>query len=174
MTAVPSPGEALARDATAFRLTALSAGLAAGSFGFIGGSLTSIFEIGAKATLSHVVSDGLGIGLSSGLVIGLAFGFYHAASPEFRIIHWWLALQGKAPWRLKHFLEDAHHRSVLRQSGATYEFRHEVLQRRLANRLKAGQQRGTAGSRPAGKEADQRSAGPEALVSPSQAITSTP
>jgi hypothetical protein len=174
MTAVPSPGEALARDATAFRLTALSAGLAAGSFGFIGGSLTSIFEVGAKASLPDVVGDGLGIGLSSALVVGLAFGFYHAASPEFRIIHWWLALQGKAPWRLQHFLEDAHHRSVLRQSGATYEFRHEVLQRRLANRLKAGQQRGTAGSRPAGKEADQRSAGPEALVSPSQAITSTP
>jgi hypothetical protein len=174
MTAVPSPGEALARDATAFRLTALSAGMAAGSFGFIGVGLTSIFEVGAKASLPDVVSDGLGIGLISGLVVGLAFGFYHAASPEFRIIHWWLALRRKTPWRLQHFLEDAHHRSVLRQSGATYEFRHAVLQRRLANRLEAGQQRGTAGSRPAGKEADQRSAGPEALVPPAQAITSTP
>ena len=174
MTAVPSPGEALARDATAFRLTALSAGLAAGSFGFIGRSLTSIFEVGAKASLPDVVRDGLGIGLSSALVVGLAFGFYHAASPEFRIIHWWLALQRKAPWRLQHFLEDAHHRSVLRQSGATYEFRHVVLQRRLASRLEAGQQRGTASGRPAGKEADQRSAGPGALVPPAQAITSSP
>jgi hypothetical protein len=174
MTAVPSPGEALARDATAFRLTALSAALAAGSFGFIGVSLTSIFEVGAHASLPDVVRDGLGGGLSSALVVGLAFGFYHAASPEFRIINWWLALRRKAPWRFQQFLEDAHHRSVLRQSGATYEFRHEVLQRRLANRLKAGQQRGTASSRPAGKEADQRSASPGALVPPAQVITSTP
>ena len=79
-TAVPSPGEALAWDATAFRLTALSAGLAAGSFGFIGGSLTSISEVGAKASPPDVLRDGLGIGLSSGLVVGLAFGFYRGVT----------------------------------------------------------------------------------------------
>ncbi|MEU5699736.1 NACHT domain-containing protein [Streptomyces aurantiacus] len=44
----------------------------------------------------------------------------------------WLALTGRAPWRLMTFLEDAHRRGVLRQSGARYEFRHQRLQRRLA------------------------------------------
>lgn len=137
---VPGPVKALDRDTTAFRLTALSAGVAAGLAGFIGGSLASVFEVSAKVDLRTVVADGLGIGVASALVIGLTFGFYHAASPEFRLINWWLAAQRKTPWRLKHFLEDAHRKTVLRQSGAKYEFRHEVLQRRLANRLEAEQE----------------------------------
>ena len=41
----PAPVKSLARDAQAFRLTALSAGLAAGAAGFLGGSMTSIFEV---------------------------------------------------------------------------------------------------------------------------------
>ncbi|MEU5363878.1 NACHT domain-containing protein [Streptomyces sp. NPDC005925] len=44
----------------------------------------------------------------------------------------WLALTGRAPWRLMTFLEDAHRRGVLRQAGARYEFRHQRLQHRLA------------------------------------------
>ncbi|MEV4744045.1 NACHT domain-containing protein [Streptomyces sp. NPDC049555] len=44
----------------------------------------------------------------------------------------WLALTGRAPWRLMGFLAEAHHRGVLRQSGAHYEFRHLRLQHRLA------------------------------------------
>ncbi|MDX3387493.1 NACHT domain-containing protein [Streptomyces niveiscabiei] len=44
----------------------------------------------------------------------------------------WLALTGRAPWRLMAFLEEAHHRGVLRRSGAHYEFRHLRLQQRLA------------------------------------------
>jgi hypothetical protein len=129
---VPSPGEALTRDARAFQLTALSAGLAAGLVGFLGGSMTSITEVHAKMNIGSVISDGLGIGVAAGIVVGLAFGFYHAASPEFRIITWWLALQGKAPWRFKHFLEEAYELTVLRQSGASYQFRHIELQKRLA------------------------------------------
>jgi hypothetical protein len=37
--------------------------------------MASIFEVGAKASLADVVSDGLGIGLDSALVIGLTFSF---------------------------------------------------------------------------------------------------
>ncbi len=133
---VPGPGQALARDASAFRRTALASGLAAGAAGFIGGAMTSIYEVGAKVSLSDIVGDGLGIGLATGVVIGLTFGFYQTASPEFRLINWWLAAQGKTPWRLKHFLEDAHKKTVLRQNGAAYEFRHVILQHRLADRLK--------------------------------------
>ena len=145
---VPSPGQALARDASAFRRTALSAGLAAGSVGFVGGAMTSIFEVGAKASLSDVVSDGLGIGLSAALVIGLTFGFYHAASPYFRVVSWWLAARGEAPVRLRSFLDDAYQKTVLRQVGAAYEFRHVILRDRLASRLRQEQQR--PASRPAG------------------------
>jgi hypothetical protein len=129
---VPSPGQALIRDAKAFQLTALSAGLAAGEVGFLGGSMTSIIEVHGKMNVGSVIGDGLGIGIASGIVVGLTFGFCCAASPEFRIITWWLAMQRKAPWRFKRFLEDAYDRNVLRQSGASYQFRHIELQKRLA------------------------------------------
>ncbi|MFF8431760.1 NACHT domain-containing protein [Streptomyces sp. NPDC016566] len=45
----------------------------------------------------------------------------------------YLHLQGRLPWRLKDFLEDAHERGVLRRNGTFYEFRHIELQRHLAN-----------------------------------------
>lgn len=67
LRAVPSPGKALARDASAFRRTALAAGLAAACAGLLGGSLAAVFEVGARVSLYMVVSDGLGIGLASGL-----------------------------------------------------------------------------------------------------------
>ncbi|BBC31686.1 hypothetical protein SGFS_029800 [Streptomyces graminofaciens] len=44
----------------------------------------------------------------------------------------WLALRGRLPWRLQGFLEDAHRRGVLRQSGGVYQFRHLELRDRLA------------------------------------------
>lgn len=44
----------------------------------------------------------------------------------------WLALTGRLPWRLMTFLDEAHRRGVLRQSGAHYEFRHLRMQQRLA------------------------------------------
>ncbi|MFF7312966.1 NACHT domain-containing protein [Streptomyces sp. NPDC008137] len=43
----------------------------------------------------------------------------------------WLALTGRAPWRLMRFLAEAHRRGVLRQSGAHYEFSHLLLQEHL-------------------------------------------
>jgi NACHT domain-containing protein len=134
LDAAPSPGRTMARDASDFRLTALWAGLATGSVGFIGGAMTSIFEVGAKPSLTDFIRDGLGIGLSAGLVVGLCFGFYHAAYPDFRILNWWLAGKRKVPLRFGHFLDDAHQKTVLRQIGARYEFRHVVLRDRLAAR----------------------------------------
>ncbi|MHA5052587.1 NACHT domain-containing protein [Streptomyces sp. SD15] len=44
----------------------------------------------------------------------------------------WLA--GQLPWDLMGFLEDAHRRGILRQSGAHYQFRHARLQERLVIR----------------------------------------
>jgi hypothetical protein len=136
---VPSPGQALARDAKAFWITALSAGLAAGAAGFVGGSMTSIFEVHARANAGRIIGDGLGIGIASALVVGLTFGLYHAASPEFRIITVWMAMRRKAPWRFRHFLDEAYRLTVLRQSGAAYQFRHIELQLRLAARFQDDQ-----------------------------------
>lgn len=166
---VPSPGHSLARDTKAFQLTAISAGLAAGAAGFLGGSMTSIFEVHAKADVGRVIGDGLGIGIASGLVVGLTFGFYHAASPEFRIITWWLAIRGKAPWRFKRFLDQAYKRTVLRQSGAAYQFRHMELQLRLAARYKAME--GTPTDSP---QAEGDAAEDTERPAPSRALTATP
>ena len=44
----------------------------------------------------------------------------------------WLALRNRLPWNLMAFLEDAHRRGVLRQSGGVYQFRHARLQQYLA------------------------------------------
>ncbi|MFI6465049.1 NACHT domain-containing protein [Streptomyces sp. NPDC050538] len=51
---------------------------------------------------------------------------------RFAVARVWLAATGRLPWRLMTFLEDAHHRGVLRQSGAGFEFRHRRLQSYLA------------------------------------------
>lgn len=52
--------------------------------------------------------------------------------PQFALARFVLAVTGRLPWRLVHFLEDAHRRGVLRQVGAVYQFRHERLQSHLA------------------------------------------
>ena len=44
----------------------------------------------------------------------------------------WLALRDCLPWNLMAFLDDAHRRGVLRQSGGVYQFRHARLQQYLA------------------------------------------
>ncbi|MBO0731920.1 MAG: hypothetical protein J2P57_21860, partial [Acidimicrobiaceae bacterium] len=47
----------------------------------------------------------------------------------------WLPLTGKTPWPLLAFLDDAHHRGVLRQAGAVYQFRHARIQTQLAEQF---------------------------------------
>jgi hypothetical protein len=162
-----SPVKVLRADASAFRLTAWAAGLAAGCAGAIGGSLTAILAVDGRPGLAVVLQDGLGIGLSSGLAIGLAFGFYHAASPGFRIINWWLAVRGKAPWRLQHFLEDACEKGAMRQAGASYQFRHLSLQEYLASRETARTGEGHGGGDQAGA-AWARWPGPASALASSQ------
>jgi len=45
----------------------------------------------------------------------------------------WLPLTGRLPWAVTEFLGDAHTRGVLRQTGATYQFRHARLRERLSS-----------------------------------------
>jgi hypothetical protein len=136
LSTVPSPGQALQRDAKAFRRAALAAALAAGAAGFIGGSLAWISEVGETPSVHDVVSNGLGPGVAYGLVIGLTYGFYHAVFPGFLIVTWWLAMRGRTPWRLMRFLDDTYRRSILRQAGADYQFRHDSLRDHLAGQYR--------------------------------------
>jgi NACHT domain len=157
---IPSPGHALSRDRLAFWITALSAGLAAGAAGFLGGGMTSVIEVHAKADVGSVFRDGIGIGIASGLVVGLTFGLYHAASPEFRISAAYMAFRGRAPWRFMTFLEKAYSLTVLRQSGASYQFRHTELQKRLTARYTSKQGTPAAEHAHAGTEESEISATP--------------
>lgn len=59
-------------------------------------------------------------------------GVAASASWSFTATRVVLATTGHLPWALGAFLEDAHDRGVLRQTGGVYEFRHARLQERLA------------------------------------------
>jgi hypothetical protein len=125
---IASPAAALSRDARAFWTTALSAGLAAAAFAFVGDGMASIFEVNAKFSFPLLVKDGLGVGISAGIVVGFVFGAYHATSPSFLIARVWLRLRGELPLGFMAFLTDAHmERGVLRENGAVYEFRHAQI-----------------------------------------------
>lgn len=50
---------------------------------------------------------------------------------RYRLVHMSLAARGFLPWRLWRFVEDAHLRGILRQSGASWQFRHVRLEVRL-------------------------------------------
>ncbi|MBV9161579.1 MAG: NACHT domain-containing protein [Pseudonocardiales bacterium] len=76
------------------------------------------------------------LGPAYGIIFGLAIGGVGVLSRAwgaYAVSRIWLALRGKQPWRLMRFLEDAHRRGVLRQSGATYQFRHARMQDHLAH-----------------------------------------
>ncbi len=69
------------------------------------------------------VSTGSGVAVVTGL--RTQWGAYTIT----RIL---LAIQGRMPWRLAQFLDDAHRLGVLRQVGSLYQFRHASLRTHLA------------------------------------------
>ncbi|MCX5247788.1 NACHT domain-containing protein [Streptomyces sp. NBC_00201] len=78
------------------------------------------------------VGDWLITGVGTLLVCALySVGF--SAWGRYTVARVWLAAAGRLPWRLTAFLEDAHARGVLRQSGGEYRFRHIELRNRLAD-----------------------------------------
>lgn len=100
---------------------ALVIGLGAGLLnGIVYGPLRGL-EVGTVFGLESAFGAGLGYGLSL-----TAWGQWVALS---RI---WLPLTGRLPWALIAFLDDAHQRGVLRQSGAVYQFRHARIQSHLS------------------------------------------
>ena len=71
----------------------------------------------------------LGVGAGVGfLLLAGAWGRW------FILVRFWLCLRRQVPWRVGTFLEDAHRRGALRQSGAVYQFRHVRIQHHLAAR----------------------------------------
>ncbi|MGW1975450.1 NACHT domain-containing protein [Streptomyces sp. NPDC001889] len=100
----------------------------------------------ARSAIAAVLAGGVCLVLISALRRGSTLGTMHTelwvpvGTSALALSAWgrlgaariWLALTGRAPWRLMRFLEEAHRRGVLRQSGARYEFRHLRLQQRLA------------------------------------------
>jgi len=55
-----------------------------------------------------------------------------SASTLWTLRTWSLAVSGRLPWGTMRFLEYAHKRGILRQSGGVYQFRHAALQEYLA------------------------------------------
>ncbi|WP_084174283.1 NACHT domain-containing protein [Pseudofrankia saprophytica] len=97
--------------------------------------LTVGIVFGLAIGIAFAIMFGLATGLAAGLAVGLAFGLtipLASAWARFRIACLWLAWRGHLPVRLMAFLSDSHKRGILRQAGATWEFRHANLQHRLA------------------------------------------
>ncbi|MEU4251541.1 BTAD domain-containing putative transcriptional regulator [Amycolatopsis sp. NPDC026612] len=117
----------------------IAAGLAGAAFGFfmarrvgaacygLAGAIAGgqVFPAATNPVLPVVVGACFGIGVGLSVLVTRAWGNYF-------VHHVWLAATGRLPWRLMHFLDDAHRRGVLRQAGGVYQFRHARVQERLA------------------------------------------
>ncbi|WP_447004667.1 NACHT domain-containing protein [Saccharothrix isguenensis] len=98
------------------------------------GSLVLAVVFGAAAGLVFGPNQSgmVGLGLASGLMLGFALSVLHLRWWWFTVARIWLAMRGKLPWELMVFLDDARKLGVLRQAGAAYQFRHALVQDRLA------------------------------------------
>ncbi|MEV0070919.1 BTAD domain-containing putative transcriptional regulator [Amycolatopsis sp. NPDC050768] len=119
---------------------AIAGGLAGALFGFfmargvaavcygLAGAIAGgqVFPPATDPVLPFVVGVCFGGGIGLAVLVTRAWGNYF-------VHHLWLAATGRLPWRLMHFLDDAHRRGVLRQAGGVYQFRHARVQERLAD-----------------------------------------
>ncbi|MDT7797844.1 MAG: hypothetical protein QOI78_1277 [Actinomycetota bacterium] len=118
---------------------AIAGGVAGASFGWfmargaaavcygLAGAIAGgqVFPAATNPVLPVVVGVCFGGGIGLAVLVTRAWGNYF-------VHHVWLAATGRLPWRLMHFLDDAHRRGVLRQAGGVYQFRHARVQERLA------------------------------------------
>lgn len=131
LTKATSPSRVLARDRATF-LTSLALAVPVGLSVALGSALSPPDPFNGP---HYGVGYGVGIGIASFVAIGLGLAFYQASWGAYSLIRIWLAVGRRVPLRLTKFLSDAHtNRGVLRQVGATYQFRHADLQRHLAGR----------------------------------------
>ncbi|GAA3460880.1 NACHT domain-containing protein [Saccharothrix longispora] len=99
------------------------------------GSLVLAVVFGAAAGLvfgPHQTGM-VGLGLACGLMLGFTLSVLHLRWWWYTVARIWLALRGRLPWELTVFLDDARKLGVLRQAGAAYQFRHALVQDRLAS-----------------------------------------
>ncbi|HEY0449409.1 XRE family transcriptional regulator [Actinophytocola sp.] len=96
----------------------------------------------AMVGVLHGPRFGLVYGLSYGLVLGLAISLGAASLTAWGtwmvFARVWLPVNGRLPWSLPEFLEDAYRRGVLRRAGAVYQFRHARLQDHLKQAFRTG------------------------------------
>lgn len=115
------------------RFAAAARALVAGPLVAAGSGLTAGFALGARR----------------GLLVGALTGFAFMATDRMVRVagtHWgafvltraWLAVSRQVPWHLMGFLDDAHHRGLLRRSGPVHQFRHNRLQKQLAEEALRG------------------------------------
>jgi hypothetical protein len=105
--------------------------IGAGAFGIAGAgtgwlTFTTGYPASALALPTSLVHD-----ISAGLMIG-GLAVLSRAWGAFMVLRVYLAVRGQLPLRLMRFLDDAHQRGILRQSGTMYQFRHRALQEWLA------------------------------------------
>ncbi|WP_419666989.1 NACHT domain-containing protein [Streptomyces sp. 2-1] len=115
----------------------------------------------ARSAIAALLAGGVCLALISAMPPGGTLGTMHTevwvqvGTSSLALSAWgrlgtariWLALTGRAPWRLMGFLDEAHRRGVLRQSGAHYEFRHLRLQQSLAGAPPVGEPANRSGPR---------------------------
>jgi NACHT domain len=87
--------------------------------------------VGGVASLADGPAAGLAYAAAAGVGILAMFGL-SSASGKFAVVCGWLAVRYRLPLRLPALLADAHERGLLRQAGASYQFRHERLQRHFS------------------------------------------
>lgn len=137
-----SPVGLLHTDRASVGYAALLGGLSGLLVGGFLGLLGRAEELGLVIDLPGLTQEAL-LGAGVGLVLG-AGGLamlvnVTSAWGRFVTTRLWLASRGVGPARLLTFLEDAHRLGVLRQVGAYYQFRHALLQDRLADRAEGVQ-----------------------------------
>ena len=116
------PRIVFARDRQVMLFLMLGTGLVVGLVFGLGAGLVSGLKVGVAA------------GVAAGIAVGIAAGLDRTRWASYTLARGWLAFRRQLPWPLMAFLADAHQRGVLRQAGATYQFRHLELQHRLATR----------------------------------------
>jgi hypothetical protein len=88
--------------------------------------------VGLVVGVTLVLTLGSTLGLAGGLAGGLAVGLTDGSVSKVSLTELVLATTGAGRVKFIQVLKDAHHRQILRQAGAVYQFRHAELQDHLA------------------------------------------
>jgi hypothetical protein len=135
---VPSGAAALTAAFSSGSLGVMAGGYLYGRVGALAGGITIATLSAVNMLTVNNTALTLGSRLAAGTAVGLGMIGVAAMSRAwgaFRLTQLTLALRGDLPFRLMRFLDDAHQRGVLRQSGTVYQFRHEHLRSHLVRQI---------------------------------------